>query len=88
MALSIGISENSRIRVGSKVLRVAQIQDNRHIHIIYDGQRHLITDEERTEVEKGVFISCGIKSDRATSNNFSRLAFEAPREVLIQRLKS
>lgn len=87
MALSIGVREGSKIQVGKNLLSVKQIDDSRRIHILYGKQEHLITDEERTEVEPDVFISCGIKSDRPTNYNFSRLAFEAPRSVEIHRIR-
>jgi hypothetical protein len=78
VALSIGIAEGSKIQVGTSMLEVNQIFDSRHIAIKYGRQQHLITDAERTEVEPNVFISCGIRQDRASSNSSSRLAFEAP----------
>lgn len=87
MALSIGVSENSKIRVGNQLLRVSQIQDSRHIAINYGGKRYLITDAERTEVEKDVYISCGLPPSRLAGPSMSRLAFEAPRSIKISRVK-
>jgi hypothetical protein len=87
VALSIGINEGSKIRVGNKLLVVQQIPDARHVHILYGREPFLITDEERTEVEPGVYIQCGVKADRPFQENFSRLAFEAPRAVGIHRIR-
>ncbi len=87
MALSIGVSKGSKIQVGKHLLRVLEVQDSRHVSILYGDQRHLITDAERTEVEPGVFISCGIKQDRETTANSSRIAFEAPMSIAINRVR-
>lgn len=87
MALSIGVSKGSKIQVGANLLRVLEVQDSRHVSIQYGEQRHLITDAERTEVEPGVFLSCGIRQDKETTSNSSRIAFEAPRSVIINRVR-
>jgi hypothetical protein len=87
MALSIGVSKGSKIQVGKNLMRVLEVQDSRHVSIMYGNTRHLITDTERTEVEPGVFLSCGIKQDKETMMNSSRIAFEAPRSVIINRVR-
>lgn len=87
MALSIGVSKGSKIQVGQILMRVLEVQDSRHVSVLYGSTRHLITDTERTEVEPGVFLSCGIKQDKETMANSSRIAFEAPMSVRISRLR-
>jgi phage gp45-like len=84
MALSIGVTEGSRITVGKSMLTVLGITNGTHVSINYAGKQHLITIDERTEVEPNVFISCGGRDTKYA--HYSRLAFEADRAIPIKRV--
>lgn len=87
MALSIGISNGSKIMVGPTLLVVDDILMGRHIAITFGEEKFLITDEQRTKVAEDVFISCGNK-DHKRHERYTRLAFEAPRRIEITRVES
>ena len=86
MALSLGVTDGSKIRVGTEILEVVSIVGTAHIQVRVADKNHLITDCERTEVLPGVFVSCGRNDDRQFAASFSRLAFEAPRSIEIKRI--
>lgn len=87
MALSLGVTDGSKIRVGSDIVEVVSVVGTAHIQVRVGGQNHLITDCERTEILPGVFVSCGRNDDRQFGGaSFSRLAFEAPRSIEIKRI--
>jgi hypothetical protein len=84
MALSLEVTQGSKIKIGQHMLEVGEITKGTHITATYKGQTHLITTEERTELEDGVFVSCGSKPQKHHEKR-TRLAFEAPRNVKINR---
>lgn len=84
MALSLGVHEGSKIKVGDVLVSVQTIVNGNEVEILYGDQQHLITDSERTEVAPNIFISCGVRDNRFP--NHSRLAFEAARNVPITRI--
>lgn len=86
MALSLGVTDGSKIRVGTEILEVVTIVGTAHIQVRVAGKNFLITDCERTEVLPGVFVSCGRNDDKQFAASFSRLAFEAPRSIEIKRI--
>jgi len=84
MTLSIGVSPGSRIQIGASVLSVV---DTRHGTItarVGKGPEFLLTDLERTEVLPSVFVFVG--GHNGQSHGMHRLAFEAPREISINRI--
>lgn len=84
MALAIGVSPGSKIRVGSSVVEVQTILKRVAIVIIVGGIQFTITDSQRTEILPDVFVSYG--SSARESDGLARLAFEAPREIRITRM--
>lgn len=89
MALSMGVSVGSKIIIGNGVAdeRMMRILDttNGIVNLqMDDGKKFIITDFERTEILPNVFVSLGMKKGE-TSN--TRLAFEAPREIQITRVR-
>jgi hypothetical protein len=86
MALSIGIKKNSRVLVGgSHLLVVKEIIAPTQVRVEFDERSILVTDLERAKLMDDVFVSCGLLPPNST-NHYSRLAFEAPREIRIERL--
>lgn len=55
------------------------------IGISVDGEAWTITEHERTEIAPEVYVFCG--QTKETGRRFSRLAFEAPKSVRIERLQ-
>lgn len=86
MALSLGISVGSKIRVGTSVVEVVSVMGTARVLIKVEGKEFMITDCERTEILPNVFVSCGRNDDKQFLASFSRLAFEAPRSIEINRM--
>lgn len=90
MALVIGVTKGSRIRVDDSMLTVLQIMSDSAVLLhIADGnldKEFLVTEEERTEVIEDVFVSLG-RDHNSSGTNSSRLAFEAPLSIRINRLR-
>jgi hypothetical protein len=93
--LSLGVKAGSLIKFtppqGSTdipLLRVITVLDNGlRVKFEFDGQRYIVSDAERIELRPELFVSCGI----SPWNNWplpskSKLAFEAPTSLLINRL--
>lgn len=86
VALSIGVGKGSRIKVGDSMLRVVEIVPGVAISVQLDGNKtFMITDSERTEIMPGVFVQIGLNPKNVDSG--SRLAFEAPRSITINRVR-
>lgn len=86
MALSLGIQSGSQIQIGDSIMRVIEVaRDGKLVHIEVTGKRFSVSDEERTEILDDVFVQVGIPTNWNTPLR-SRLAFEAPRCITINRL--
>lgn len=84
MALSIGVTAGSQIRIGKSVLKVVDITSGLITVKVGNGPLHVLSDKERAEVLPNVFVFVG---DMRGRNTGSRLAFEAPRSVPITRVE-
>lgn len=71
--------------VGGDVLEVLEVEDKYRILVSFRGQQYMITDQERTKLAADVFLSCGLWNGKGEPDE-SRLAFEAPRSIRIERL--
>jgi hypothetical protein len=85
MALSIGVSKGTEIRVGEHTLKVLAIENRQRITVEFKGVEHHLTDQERVELMDNTFVCCGLSKHDADQR--PRLAFEAPRHVSIDKLK-
>lgn len=85
MALSLGVKRGKRILVGGRELVVRSVLAANSVLVSFEGREILVTDMQREELMPGVFVSCGL-SLKAADNQYSRLAFEAPRSVRIERV--
>lgn len=89
MALIIGVNKNSRILVGESTVEVRDILPKVVTLYVYgenEPREFLITDAERTEIVRDVFVSLGL-NHRNMSTNSNRLAFEAPKSIKINRVR-
>lgn len=87
MALSIGIVPGSKIKVGNSVIRVDSVMNSNLVGLSLDGGPvFMVSDNEKTEVMPQVMVSCGVKAAREASH-MSRLAFDAPRSISINRIE-
>ncbi|KVR21706.1 hypothetical protein WK13_34780 [Burkholderia ubonensis] len=84
MALSIGVSRGSVIRVGDEELHVVSIQSRGSMTVEFRGQQYNVTDQERVELMEDTFVSCGLSAHDPNARH--RLAFEAPNHVRIKKL--
>jgi hypothetical protein len=85
--LSLGVQKDSRISIGPYVMRVIEVLgDGRLVSIEVADQRFMISEEERTEVLPEVFVFCGVPNTWNSSFR-SRLAFEAPIAIRINRIE-
>lgn len=89
MALSLGVSIGSEITLGpDNVLKVLDIVGGTQVKVQINGGKVFdIDDSERQEVLPDVFVSCGL-STTSRGAKTSRLAFEAPLSVKIDRPKA
>jgi hypothetical protein len=86
MALSIGVHVGSRIKVGQKVLTVHEIIRPDAVSVsVDDGPQFILSDQYSTEIAPEVRVFCGMA--RNSEHQASRLAFEAPRSVKINRIE-
>lgn len=85
MAKSIGVTRGSRIRVGSQVVKVISCTPRMVTLCVDHGKPLIITEEERVEIIPKVFVFVGVPDHLNISG--SRLAFEAPRDILIDRVR-
>lgn len=87
MALSIGVKAGRKICIGgTHMLCVREILAPNQVRITFDDKEMLVTDLERTELMAEVFVSCGL-SDSQPGSQYTRLAFEAPRVIRIERVR-
>jgi len=85
MALAIGVTKGTKIRIGNMMLKVIDIVAGKCVRVAVDnGAPILVTDSERTPLAPNVFVSMG----KSSSTSGSRLAFEAPRAIPIERIRS
>jgi hypothetical protein len=85
MALSLEVLAGSEIKIGKSVLRVLEVIHGTVVNVMVGDRKFVITEEERTEVLPEVFVSCGVKPGW-NKDERSRLAFEAPIDIRINRL--
>ena len=85
MALSIGVTAGTRIRVDEQLVHVLEARPKMVTIRVDNSKPRVITDEERTEILPRVFVQCGVQEGLLVSG--SRLAFEAPREIKIERVR-
>jgi hypothetical protein len=95
MALSIGVHRGMRIKVGAEMLRVTDVQqEGREVRLEIGDRQYTISDKQRTEIAPSVFVFCGVydgiitnwTTDEGDKVLHSRLAFEAPRAIRINRM--
>jgi AICAR transformylase/IMP cyclohydrolase PurH len=95
MALSIGVYRGMKIKVGSEMIRVADVQeDGRKVVLDVGTRQYTISENERVEIMPEVFVFCGVydgiitkwTTDEGDTVVHSRLAFEAPRSIRINRM--
>lgn len=84
MSLSIGVHAGQSIKVGEAVLKIVRIVRDQLIEVEVGARRHLLTEDERTEILPDVYASYGTSPSR--QGTMPRIAFEAPRTITIQRL--
>ncbi len=87
MALSIGVVAGNRIKVGQSILKVKRVIAPNEVSLSLDGgDEFIVTDAEVIEVMPEVKVFCGVGSDyESRVPNCSRLAFEAPRSIIIRK---
>jgi hypothetical protein len=89
MALSLGVQAGSNILIGQDMLHVDEILSN-GLKVLVDvgGRKFVISDDERIEVLKDVFVFCGVSAGMGWNMaHKSKLAIEAPLDILIDRLE-
>lgn len=95
--LSLAIHKGTKITIGEELLRVSEVSENGlEIKLEVGGRKFIVSDKERVLIAPQVFVSCGVR-DGATvkwKDQFgmdslpqSRLAFEAPLSIKINRVK-
>lgn len=88
MALSIGVKAGSKIKVKSvrdHIVEVLNVPSHDRLVISVDGVQFEVTDKQRVEILPRVFVFCGSKDSRGVES-YTRLAFEAPKIVRIERV--
>lgn len=82
MALSIGVSNGSLIRVGEHRVLVKAVVNSTLLVVTVDGGQDItVSDKERVEILPQVFVFAGVGNGGVGN----RLAFEAPRSIPIHR---
>lgn len=84
MALSIGAGAGDRIRVGEDILHVREVHPSTIVICKNDDAPVLITEDAKVDIIRSVFIFKGISP--ASTKVSSRLAFEAPKSIRIERI--
>jgi len=85
LALSIGISSGSKIKVGDHMVEVKTVAKPNLIVLSVDGgPDQVISDQSRTEILPEVFVFSGVGSQ----GSGNRLAFEAARSIPIHRVEN
>lgn len=89
MALSLGVHKGDKILIGDHCLEVKAITASSDpavgdlITVAIDGGENLVvSDRSKSQIAPEVWVFSGV----GTTGNKSRLAFEAPRTILIRRL--
>lgn len=85
MALSIGVRGGKRVRIGKHILTILEVIAPDKVRVAFNGREFLVTDLERVKLMEDVYVSCG-KADNVVYEAYTRLAFEAPREIRIERI--
>lgn len=94
MALALGIQKGHQFLIdGGHTLTVTDILAVDKVKVTFQGREILVTDQERVLLMEcslngktvGVYVQCG-KSDKGASTKYTRLAFEAPRAINIERV--
>lgn len=92
MALSIGIKKGMVITIGGTAVEVTDIlPDHSLASVRVNGVEHSISTAQRVEILPEVFVSYGCPPARGGEARLSpspRLAIEAPRHIIIQRVWS
>lgn len=84
------IVENGRPKLigydldGGEILEVLEV-DRETIWVSFRGEEYEVTSMERVKLAEGVFVSCGPWNGKGMES-YSRLAFEAPRSIRIERI--
>lgn len=90
MALSLGVTKGSKVEIALAdrvvLVKVTNIDSATQLTLEVEGTAVTIDDKERVEILPQVFVSCGL-SRPARGNRSTRLAFEAPLEIKINRVK-
>jgi hypothetical protein len=87
MALSLGVKRGARILIGGQLLIVKSILAANKILIQFGDKDALVTDLQRTELMPDAYVSAGQPDDgEDTPPVYTRLAFEAPRAIRIERI--
>ena len=89
MALSLGVHTGDKILIGDHCLEVRAIAPSSDpaagdliTVAIDDGEDIVVTDRSKIKLAPEVWVFSGV----GATGNRSRLAFEAPRTILIRRL--
>lgn len=85
VALSIGVKEGSKIKIGRSLLTVLIVRTPLDIDVRVDASTHRITDQESTVILPDVTVFAG-KWNGKGSQSYGRLAFNAPRSIRIERI--
>jgi len=72
---------------GGDVLEVLEVVTTNAIRVKYKEENFVVTDQERTKLDEEVFVSCGLWNGKGDPE-YSRLAFEAPKSIRIERVAS
>lgn len=94
MGLSIGVKKGALIMVDGKELKVLNA-DDKQIVITFDKQQYTLSEFERFELQPAVWISMGKPTAGTVAKTqavndwdlLPRILFEAPRSVVIRRMK-
>lgn len=83
-------TEGVVVRVeGGKTVRVEAVSGVDSIHLDVEGKKYVVTNATRTEILPNIFVQSGRDESAYAShstNQYTRLCFEAPRAVTINRV--
>jgi hypothetical protein len=89
MALSLAVHQGLKISIGNHCLEVKAImpplrtdEANQIVVSVDGGEEILVTERSKTMILPEVFVFSG----RGATGNTRRLAFEAPKQIVIHRL--
>lgn len=87
MALSLGVRKGFKWSIDRDILRVKEVVNAKTIIVTINNRTdYTITDLERIEILPDVFIQCGVVDGVFVEPGSSRLAIEAPRSIIIERV--